>query len=194
MHTPELERRFLSLLREYLVSLPSDLKVLQEAVADPDLDRETREIAAGTIVHSLLPQEGDGLLRYVDDVIIVRAALLRVSKAGEEASGLRGRFTELFEALDEATGVMSRQLGETWTWLASKVTAFPKLPYKGRRASQYVDDEEAQALLYDEGLEFETNYNVTEEQVKNRLRRIEQVTELLAKKRTDEAKKIGGLY
>src|SRR2546423_134020 len=84
MDAKEKERRFLSMLGDYLVSLPFDLKVLQEAVADPDLDRTAREIAAGTIVHSLLPQEGDVPLRYVDDVFMVREALAQVAARGGE--------------------------------------------------------------------------------------------------------------
>src|SRR5439155_951561 len=63
MRPKETEARFLSILSEYLVSLPFDLKILQEAVADPDLDRSAREVAAGAIVHTLLPQEGEGPLR-----------------------------------------------------------------------------------------------------------------------------------
>src|SRR5207244_2207193 len=75
MSPQETERRFLSLLTDCLVSLPFDLKVLQEAVADPNLDRAARDIAAGAIVHTLLPQEGEGPLRFVDDALLVRAAL-----------------------------------------------------------------------------------------------------------------------
>jgi hypothetical protein len=193
MNAQEKERRFLSLLGEYLVSLPFDLKVLQEAVANPDLDREARELAAGAIVHTLLPQEGDGLLRYVDDALLVRAAFRAVAnRGGEGTTAFRERFPEVYGALDEALQTFEEQLGaDTWSWLSGKVATFPKLTYKGRRASQYVDDDEGPSFLYDEGLEFETNYTVTDEQVRNRLRRADQVTELLAKKRADEARKIG---
>jgi hypothetical protein len=192
MSVQETERRFLSLLSEYLVSLPFDLKVLQEAVADPDLDRSAREIAAGAIVHTLMPQEGEGLLRYVDDALIVRAALAAVAQKGGDAfQAFRERFREIYDALDSATALFEAELGENWRWLAGKIDGFPRLPYKGRRASQYVDDDESQSFLYDEGLEFETNYSVTEEQVRNKLRRIDQVVELLTRRRAEEAKKIG---
>jgi hypothetical protein len=192
MSVKETERRLLTTLSDYLVSLPFDLKVLQEAVADPDLDRQAREIAAGAIVHTLLPQEGDGLLRYVDDVLIVRAAFAAIAhKGGEAFTPFRDRFRDVYEPLDEVVALCDGALGDTWRWLASKLETFPKLVFKGRRASQYVDDEDGPSLLYEEGLEFETNYNVTEEQVRNKLRRIEQVVELLTRKRAEEAKKIG---
>jgi hypothetical protein len=192
MNAQEKERRFLSLLGEYLVSLPSDLKVLQEAVADPNLDRRARELAAGTIVHTLLPQqEGEGPFRYVDDVLIVRAAFREVAEhGGEGVAQFRGRFPEVYDALDDTLAVFSGQLGDLWPWLSGKVDGFPRLVFKGRRAAQYLDDDEGPAALYEEGLEFETNYNVTEQQVQNRLRRIEQVTELLARKRADEIRRI----
>lgn len=186
----ETERRFLSLLGEYLVSLPFDLKALQEAVADDNLERAAREVAAGAIVHTLMPQEGEGPLRYADDVLFVRAALHEVAaRGGEGTAAFRDRFREIYDRLDEDLALIDAALGETWQWLRGKVESFARLSYKGKRAASYVDDDESQSLLYEEGLEFQTNYNVTEEQVKNRLRRADQVVELLAKRRADEAKK-----
>lgn len=191
MQPAEQERRFLSIVGGYLVSLPFDLKVLQEAVTDENLDRAARDMAAGAIVHALLPQEGDKLLSYVDDVLLVRAALRAVAEqGGDGGADFRQRFSEVYENLDEEIAVLSAVLGDTWTWLVGKVPNFARLTFKGRRAAQYVDDDEGQSLLFDEGLEFQTNYTVTEEQVRNRLRRLDQVTELLTRKRADEARKI----
>jgi hypothetical protein len=193
MSPKETERSFLSKVSEYLVSLPFDLKVLQEAVSDPDLDRGARELAAGAVMHTLSPQEGEpGPLRFVDDVLLVRAALHRiVEKGGEGAKAFRDRFSEIYGTLDEDLRVFEEYLGETWRWLMSKVDGFSKSVYKGKRASQYIEDEQALSFLYEEGLEFQTNYNVSEEQVRNKLRRSEQVVENLKKRRAEEAKKIG---
>ena len=191
MSAKESERLLLSILSEYLVSLPFDLKVLQEAVADPDLDRAARDIAAGAIVHTLLPQEGEGPLRYVDDVLIVRAAFSAVKQHGGEAfAHFRDRFSETYDKLDRDVELF-KTLGDSWQWFSSKLESFSKLTFKGKKASQYVEDDEAQSFLYDEGLEFETNYNVSDEQVRNRLRRIDQVMEQLNKRRTDDTKKLG---
>jgi hypothetical protein len=176
-----------------LVALPFDLKVLQEAVANEDLERSAREIAAGAIVHALLPQEGEGPLRYADDVLFVRAALRAVVvSGGEAASAYRERFSDIYGALDEQIAVLEAQLGpDAWSWIVSKLTVFPRTQYKGKRAAQYVDDEESHSLLYEEGLEFQTNYNVTEEQIRNRLRRADQVTEYVAKRKSDDARRSG---
>ena len=100
----EAERPFLEKVGEYLLSLPFDLKILQEAVTDPDLDRSAREIAAGTIIHTIGPQEGgDGPMRFVDDVLLVRAALKRViADGGEHAKDFKARFDgEVYGKLDD---------------------------------------------------------------------------------------------
>ncbi len=190
MISKEVERDFLSRVSEYLVSLPFDLKALQEAASDPDLDRAARETAAGTIMNTLAPQEGEGLLRFVDDVFLVRAGCAAVARlGGADVEGFRSRFPEIYDRLDEDVRIFEQQLGPLWTWLTGKIETFPKLTFKGKRASQYVDNEENLALLYEEGLEFQTNYNVTEEQVRNKLRRVDQVLELLAKRHSEEQKK-----
>ena len=192
MNAKEVERGFLAKLSEYLLSLPFDLKVLQEAASDPDLDRVARDLAAGAIMYTLLPQDGDGPLRYLDDLLILRAALAAVArKGGDEFGPFRGRFSEIYDRLDGDVALFEQQLGPLWEWLAGKVETFARLTFKGKRAAQYTDSEDNLALLYEEGLEFETNYNVTEEQVRNKLRRVEQVIELLAKRRAEEVKKLG---
>ena len=187
----EAERPFLDKVGEYLLSLPFDLKILQEAVTDPDLERGAREIAAGTIIHTIGPQEGDGPMRFVDDVLLVRAALKRVvADGGEHAKDFVARFdAEVYGKLDDDLHVFEEVLGDLWPWLTGKLETFRKPPYKGKTPSQYVDDEEAAAFLYDEGLEFQTNYNVTEDKVRNSVRRVDAILESLNKRRAEDAKK-----
>jgi hypothetical protein len=187
----EAERPFLGKVGEYLLSLPFDLKILQEAVTHPDLERGAREIAAGTIIHTIGPQEGDGPMRFVDDVLLVRAALKRiVADGGEHAKEFVARFdAEAYGKLDDDLHVFEEVLGDLWPWLTGKLETFRKPPYKGKTPSQYVDDEEAAAFLYDEGLEFQTNYNVTEDKVRNSVRRVEAILESLNKRRAEDAKK-----
>ena len=187
----EAERPFLDKVGEYLLSLPFDLKILQEAVTHPDLERGAREIAAGTIIHTIGPQEGDGPMRFVDDVLLVRAALKRVvADGGEHAKDFVARFdAEAYGKLDDDLHVFEEVLGDLWPWLTGKLETFRKPPYKGKTPSQYVDDEEAAAFLYDEGLEFQTNYNVTEDKVRNSVRRVDAILESLNKRRAEDAKK-----
>jgi len=187
----EAERPFLEKVGEYLLSLPFDLKILQEAVTDPDLERGAREIAAGTIIHTLGPQEGDGPMRFVDDVLLVRAAFKRVvADGGEHAKEFAARFeSEAYGKLDADLTMFEDVLGDLWPWLTGKLETFRKPPYKGKTPSQYVDDDEAASFLYEEGLEFQTNYNVTEDKVRNSVRRVDAILESLNKRRTEDAKK-----
>src|SRR5579883_1477577 len=100
MGAKEVERTFLEKVSEYLLSLPFDLKILQEAVTDPDLERNAREVAAGTIIHTITPQDGDIPGRYVDDVLYVRAALRRVvADNSDGAKAFRDRFQEIYGKL-----------------------------------------------------------------------------------------------
>jgi hypothetical protein len=187
------ERSFHERVSEYLLSLPFDLKILQEAVTDLDLDKSARLLAAGTVVHTLLPQEGEpGPLRYVDDVLFVRAALDEVGRsAGEGAAAFRERFdAEVYGRLNEDVQLFSSYLGELYPWLVSKLPGFSKLVIKGKKPNQALDDEEIATLLYDEGLEFQTNYPVNEEQVRNKLRRADQVRDFLKKRFDDDKKRI----
>lgn len=190
MGAKEVERPFLEKVSEYLMSLPFDLKVLQEAVADTDLDKSAREVAAGTIIHTILPQEGDNPGRYVDDVLFLRAALNHVvADNSEGAKAFRARYDDVYGKLDEDLALFKGALGELWPWLQSKLATFNKQVFKGKKPAHYVDDGEAARLLYEEGLEFQTNYPVKEDMVRNKVRRIDTILELLQKRRAEEAKK-----
>jgi hypothetical protein len=187
----EAGQSFLEKVGEYLLSLPFDLKILQEAVTDPDLERGAREIAAGTIIHTIGHQEGDGPLRFVDDVLLVRAALKRVVRdGGDGAADFAQRFDgEVYGKIDEDLTLFGDVLGDLWPWLTGKLEGFGKIPFKGKTPSAYVDDEEAASFLYDEGLEFGTNYNVTEDKVRNSVRKVDAIIEQLQKRRAEDAKK-----
>src|SRR6185436_4810978 len=100
----ELERRFLETIARTLVSLPFDLKVLLEAVSDPDLEHASREMAAATVVHVITPKEGnvDPPVRFAEDVIQLRLALQKIAaEGGEGAPDFKERFAENYGGLDE---------------------------------------------------------------------------------------------
>ena len=125
-------------------------------------------------------------------MLLVRAALKRVvADGGERGQGLRRalRRRDLRQARRRPRRCSKRSLGDLWPWLTGKLEGFRKPPYKGKTPSQYVDDDEAATFLYDEGLEFQTNYNVTEDKVRNSVRRVDAILESLNKRRTEDAKK-----
>src|SRR5688572_6901793 len=124
---------------EYLLSLPYDLKILQEAITDPDLDKSVRLVAAGAVLPTLLPQAGEpGPPRYAADVLSVRGALAEVGRGDREgAAGCRGRFAaEVYSRIDEDVKLFSSYLGAIWPWLTGKLTGFQKLALKGKKATQ----------------------------------------------------------
>jgi uncharacterized membrane protein YkvA (DUF1232 family) len=192
----ELERRFLATIGRYLVSLPFDLKPVYEAIADPDLDREARELAVGAFVYVLSPADivadrEHQLAGFVDDAILLRAALKRIAViGGENAAGLVERFPDEYANLDADLALYEEALGELYPWLVGKLDTFKKLFYKGRRAADYLDDEESTTFLYDEWLAFQTDYDITDATLAGRLRKAEPILELLRRRRADEARKI----
>jgi uncharacterized membrane protein YkvA (DUF1232 family) len=192
----ELERRFLEAISRHLVSLPFDLKVLYEALTDPDLEREAREAAAAGVVYVLSPSDivvdrDRKLASYVDDLILLRAALKRVAETGgEKVQAFLERFPEEYADLDEYLALYAQALGDLYPWLLGKLDVFKKLVYKGRRAVDYIDDDEASTFLYDEYLTFQTDYDITEQSLAGRLRKVEPILEAMRRKRAEDAKKI----
>src|SRR4051794_8741166 len=120
----EVERTFLETLSRALVSLPFDVKVLLEGVADPDLEHDVRELAAATVVHIISPKDGnvEPYVRHAEDVILLRLALRKISAdGGEGAPAFRDRFSDMYGRLDEELGVLEKAVGaETIQWLDGK--------------------------------------------------------------------------
>jgi uncharacterized membrane protein YkvA (DUF1232 family) len=192
---PALERRFLRTVSGYLVSLPFDLKILFEAKDDPDLDRKAREVACGAILYVLTPGDVAGeknIIGFVDDVIMVRFALHEIAKkGGEGAAAFKDRFAEAYDALDDDLSVFREFLGpELHGWLESKVEGLPKLSYKQKRVPSYIDDEEEAEDLYEQGLTFQTDYEITEQVLADKFKQVKPVLEHLAKRKQEEARKI----
>ncbi len=196
MQPAALSRSFLTRVSEYLVSLPFDLKILQESIAEPDLDRNVRQTAAAVLLNALSPQEGSSPERYIDDVLWLRMVLGQFAQlaAGghESARDFCARFEEVFGTVKSDLQIFQEYLGpELWNWLASRLTTLSRCTLKGKRPAHYLEDEGSWDGLYEDGLDFQTHYDVTEEKVQNRLRRPEQILELLQKRHADDSKKRG---
>lgn len=190
MDEKEVGREFLARITDYLVSLPYDLKILQEAVSDEDLERRPRETAGGVLIHALSHQDGTGPERFVEDVILVRVVLARLRQGGEGAAAFESRFTDVYSTLEADLKLFEKYLGPSiWTWLVGRIDGFSRILLKGKRAVQYLEDQEALDSLYEDGLDFQTNYNVTEPQVRNRLRRPEQLLDVLQRRYQEDHRK-----
>jgi hypothetical protein len=188
------ERTFLETMSRALVSLPFDLKILLEAVADSDLERAAREIAAGTVVHVITPKDGnvDAPLRFAEDVVQLRLALAKIAaEGGEGAPAFRERFAEDYTRFDEELGLFRQALGGGIVdWLDSRWGSLLKGVYAKKKVSMFVDDEEVGTFLYDEGLRFATLYPITEKSLAGRVKQAQPFVDHLARKRDQDKKKI----
>jgi uncharacterized membrane protein YkvA (DUF1232 family) len=163
------EKRFVQRMRELLVSLPYDMKVLFEAMSDENLPVDTRHLAAGAAIYCLSPSDpipdSTGLVGYTDDVVVVRMTLKRILElGGEEARGYADRFPDQFGALERDLELMRGYLGTALEWIESRMDkTLLKAKYKGKDAITYVQEDEACEFLYEEGLEFTTRYEIDDE-------------------------------
>jgi len=187
------ERTFLEAMSRALVSLPFDLKVLLEAVADPDLERAARELAAATVVHVITPKDGnmDAPLRFAEDVVQLRLAAVKLlAEGGEGAPAFRQRFAEDFTRFEEDLQLFRQTLGaETLDWLDGRWATLLKGVYAKKKIPMFVDDE-AGTFLYDEGSRFSTLYPITEKTVAGRLKQAQPFLDHLARKRDQDKKRI----
>lgn len=188
------ERSFLETLARALVSLPFDLKVLLEAVSDPDLEPEMREIAAAAVVYIISPREGniEPYLRYGEDAIMLRLAGRRIlNDGGESATQFRRRFAEELDRFASELGVIERAMGQPLIgWLDGRWTSLRKAAYARKKISVFVDDQEVGTLLYDDGLKFGTNYPISEKSLAGRLKQAHPLLDHLQKKWEQDKKKI----
>ncbi|HEY2902287.1 MAG TPA: hypothetical protein VGL59_17025 [Polyangia bacterium] len=190
----DLERTFLDTLARALVSLPFDVKVLLEAVANPDLEHSVREIAAATVVHVISPKEGnlEAPVRYAEDVVLLRLALHRIeSDGGEGVPAFRERFAELYDRLEPDLTLFRSAFGaDVVEWLDGRFPSMLKAVYGKKKIPMFVDDEEVGTFLYDEGLRFGTEYPITEKSLAGRVKQVQPFVDHLARKRDQDRKKI----
>ncbi|HVZ72366.1 MAG TPA: hypothetical protein VHJ20_08320 [Polyangia bacterium] len=190
----DIERNFLETISRTLVSLPFDVKILLEAVADSDLEHGAREVAAATVVHIITPKDGnvDPPVRFTEDVITLRLALAKiVAEGGEGAPAFKERFSEEYGRLDEELKLFRDVFGDDVVdWLDSRWATLGKAVYAKKKISTFVDDEEVGTFLYDEGLQFGTNYRITEKSLAGRVKQVQPFIDHLARKRDQDKKKI----
>lgn len=191
-------RRFVDTMRDWLISLPHDLKILYEASSDANLDRAARELATGAILYVVSPSDFISSDRsdfsgYADDCLILRLALSRIAATKDEDSQqFIERFADFFESLDKELAVCKKAMGELYAWLDSLVDALPRLEYKGKKVAVYLDDEEASEMLYEDGLAFATEYPVDEDDLADRFKKASTIIEVIQKKKLEEDRKRAG--
>jgi len=187
------ERSFLETLARALVSLPFDLKVLLEAVSDPDLEHDVRELAAAAVVYIITPREQnvEPYFRYGENAIMLRmAARQLIEKAGESGSAFATRFAEELARFSAELAVFEKTCDPALMgWLDSRWATLRKATYARKKISVLIDDEVG-TFLYDDGLKFGTNYPITEKSLAGRLKQAGPILDHLRKKWDQDKKKI----
>ena len=188
------ETQFVEIMRSWLTSLPHDLKILYEAASDENLSRATRELATGAILYTVSPSDlvshdRDDFSGYADDCLLVRLAL-RQGLAGndEDCATFRSRFDEFFANLDDELDVCKQAMGELFPWVESKIDRLSSLEYKSKKVAQYLDDDELSEQLYEDGLEFRTEYPIDEDDLADRFKKASTVLEGMQRRRDQEAR------
>ena len=173
----DIERTFLETMSRALVSLPFDLKVLLEAVADSDLERDVRELAAATVVHVITPKDGnvDAPLRFSRTwsscASLSSRSPPRAARARPPSASASPRTSS---ALDEELELFRQTMGgDIVDWLDSRWGALLKAVYSKKKIPMFVDDEEVGTFLYDEGLRSGRNYPITEKSLAGRVKQVQ---------------------
>jgi uncharacterized membrane protein YkvA (DUF1232 family) len=190
------ESKFVELVRNWLVSLPHDLKIAFDAMDDENLPRPVREVAAGVVAYVVSPNDfiadrNDAVVSFADDALLLRLALTKALGVGEDEVAFRDRFPELFDNIDDNLAICKSVMGDLMTWLEGKVPNLSTIEYKGKKATKYLDDEELREQLFDDGLVFRTDYPVDEKTIADKLKKATTVTEVMKRRKDEEARTKG---
>lgn len=197
--TSTVESKFVEMVRGWLVSLPHDLKIAFDAMDDENLPRNARELAVGTIIYIVSPNDSvsdrnDTVVSYTDDAVLLRLGLMKVVQLGaEDGEAFRDRYAELFDGISDQLQLCGSVLGDLMAWLSSKVETLHKLDFKGKKIKAYLDDDEAREQLFDDGLEFRTNYPVDEERIGDKLKKASTILDVMRRRKAEEARAKGQL-
>lgn len=195
--TSTAESKFVEMVRDWLVSLPHDLKIAFDAMDDENLPRNARELAVGTIIYIVSPHDSvsdrnETIVSFADDAMLLRLGLRRlINVGGEDGEAFRDRYSELFEGLDEQLQLCGAVMGDLMSWLDSKVETLRNLDYKGKKIKAYLDDDEAREQLFDDGLVFRTNYPVDETTIGDKLKKVSTITDVMRRRKAEEARAKG---
>ncbi|MCS6798068.1 MAG: hypothetical protein NZ898_06015 [Myxococcota bacterium] len=145
---------FVSVVRQWLLSLPQDAKALLRIVDDADVDDESRVLAAGALLHLLSSHNAipgmRGILALVDDALVLRLVLERAESRSPDAMARhREQSPELFDPLAEQMRIARAYLGDLMSVLDRAVDALPRMQHQGHDARRCVHDTESSTWLYD---------------------------------------------
>ncbi len=170
--------RFIEWLKEAILQLPQDMKVVLRLVEEPDLPDDARIAAAGALLHVLSGANAipgvRGILGYVDDVLLLRIVLERIAAEHADVLGPhREGAPELLGSLEEDMALVRGFLGEGMKVLERAADGLPRLTYQGHGAKQCVFDTDSGNWLYDSVYEAEVDrFEFDEDEVAREVKRV----------------------
>ncbi len=190
------ESKFVELVRNWLVSLPTDLKIAFDAMDDENLPKSVRETAAGLVAYVISPNDSvadrnAAIVSYADDAVLLRLTLSKALGAGEDEQAFRDRYPELFDNLADDLALCKSVMGELMTWLEAKVPTLPTIDYKGKKIAKLLENETTREQFYDDGLVFRTDYPVDEKTITDKLKKSATILDVMTRRRQEEARAKG---
>jgi hypothetical protein len=178
--------RFVELMTPALTRFSQDLKSVLRIVEDPEIDDESRIVAAGGLLHVISSTAAipgvRGVLHHLGDVMVTRLMLERVRAKSPEAFERHvAKSPEMLEPLSDELDAIRDYLGDRVTVLEGVVDKFPKLNHQGHQAASCIGDTESSTWLYDavhEALIDEIEFD--DEDVVRELKHVDQILDPLS--------------
>jgi uncharacterized membrane protein YkvA (DUF1232 family) len=185
------EQRFLNRLRETMIALPYDLKILFSIISDADQSDEVRRIAVGTVMYVVGPSDliPDHVVPvgYVDDALVLWLAFDELRKQDPRIIEAHGGHEGFVATVESTAQVFREYLGPICDWLAAKIPGLARQVYKGKGADHYIHDSEGADFLYNEAQAFTSDFDLDEEYLGLKLNRGKQVIDALSRKQAEES-------
>ncbi len=146
--------RFIELMTPALTRFSQDLKSLLRIVEDPEIDDQSRVLAAGGLLH-VISSSGAipgvrGVLRHLGDVLLIRLVLNDVRERSPAAFDKHLQESpEMLEPLSDELEAARAYLGDRVSVLEKAVEKFPALNHQGHQAAACIEDAESSNWLYD---------------------------------------------
>lgn len=180
-------KSFFEILVNWIMSLPTDIKVLIEMIGDDKLDLSARSLAVGTIVYliaaiGLIP-DAIPVLGYIDDVIVLHIALATILKMDpERAEYYRDKYPDTIRVIDDQVQLLVDALGALYSWIMAFVDSLSQRRYRGQETSQAAQSEETREMLFDDAMVYAAKVNIDEETIRTKLLATppNQITKLLS--------------
>ena len=161
-------------LVRWIISLPTDVKILIEMIGDDKLDMRARSLAVGTTAYliaaiGLIPDTVP-VLGLVDDVLVLHIALAIILQIDpKRAEYYREKHPETIGSIDEQVQLLVDALGALYSWLEAFVKNLSQRRYKGQSTEETAQSTETREDIFDEAMIYAANVNVDEEMIRSRL-------------------------